>query len=71
MLGSWLPLSTFLFYFTQRLWASSIVGCSDTASVLWMSPVAKRRIPDASLNTALEKHIPPHSAPWCLFLGPV
>lgn len=29
---------------------TSIVRCSDTASVLWMSPVAKKQIPDVFLN---------------------
>lgn len=30
-----------------------IVGCSDTAGERWMSPVAKRQIPDVSLSTQL------------------
>lgn len=32
-----------------------IVRCSDIASVLWMSPVAKKQIPEVSLNTQLHK----------------
>lgn len=32
-----------------------IVGCSDTASVLWMSPVAKKQTPEVSLNTQPRK----------------
>lgn len=34
---------------------AGIIGCSDTASVLWMSPVAKKQIPEVSLNTQLHK----------------
>lgn len=32
-----------------------IVRCSDTASELWTSPVAKKQIPDVSLSTQLHK----------------
>lgn len=34
---------------------AGIVGCSDTARMLWMSPVAKKQTPEVSLNTQLHK----------------
>ena len=34
---------------------AGIIGCSDTASVLWMSPVAKKQVPEVSFNTQLHK----------------
>lgn len=34
---------------------AGIIGCSDIASVLWMSPVAKKQTPEVSLNTQLHK----------------
>lgn len=35
--------------------SQGIVGCSDTASMLWMSPVAKKQTPEVSLNTQPRK----------------